>query len=83
MFSSCAPTVLRTSPPLEGQGRDPALFERLSSLGFDTSTLCLDNDEAARVATARTVEQAARATRSPALFVVDPKRLGPAKDPDA
>lgn len=35
------------------------------------------------MATVRTVEQAARVRTSPALFVVEPKRLGSAKDPDA
>jgi DNA primase len=68
---------------LGGTGARPEVFERLSSGGVGTVTLCLDNDEAGRVATARTVEQAARATKSPALFVVDPKHLGSAKDPDA
>lgn len=68
---------------LGGTGARAELFERLASLGVETVTLCLDNDEAGRVATARTVEHAARATKSPALFVVDPKRLGSAKDPDA
>jgi DNA primase len=68
---------------LGGTGARPELFGRLASLGVETVTLCLDNDEAGRVATARAVEQAARATKSPALFVVDPKRLGSAKDPDA
>lgn len=46
-------------------------------------TLCLDNDDAGRSAAARTVEQAARAATCPTLLVVDPKRLGSAKDPDA
>ncbi len=68
---------------LGGTGVRRELFERLASLGVETVTLCLDNDEAGRVATARTVEQAARATKSPALFVVDPEHLGSAKDPDA
>jgi DNA primase len=68
---------------LGGTGVRPELFERLASLGVETVTLCLDNDEAGRVATTRAVEQAARATKSPALLVVDPRRLASAKDPDA
>jgi DNA primase len=51
-----------------------------------TLTRCarsLDNDETGRAATARAVEQAARAERSPGLFVVDPELLGSEKDPDA
>jgi DNA primase len=68
---------------LGGTGARPQLFERLTSLGVETVTLCLDNDDAGRSAAARTVEHAVRATRCPALFVVDPKRLDSAKDPDA
>jgi DNA primase len=68
---------------LGGTGVRAELFERLASLGVETVTLCLDNDEAGRGATARAVEQAARATTSPTLFVVDPKHLGSVKDPDA
>lgn len=74
---------LESVAALGGTGARPQLFERLASLGIETVTLCLDNDDPGQAATARVVEQAARATESPALFVVDPKRLGSAKDPDA
>ena len=74
---------LESVAALGGTGARPQLFERLASLGVETVTLCLDNDDAGRAATASTVEQAARARTSPTLFVVDPKRLGLAKDPDA
>lgn len=74
---------LESVAALGGTGARPQLFERLASLGVETVTLCLDNDEAGRMATVRTVEQAARVRTSPALFVVEPKRLGSAKDPDA
>ncbi len=57
-------------------------FERLHRLGVEELTLCLDNDEAGRAATARAVENAARARHSPDLYVIDPGRLTPAKDPD-
>ncbi len=57
-------------------------FEQLHRLGIDTVTLCLDNDAAGRAATARAVENAARARHSPDIYVVDPARLAPAKDPD-
>jgi DNA primase len=57
-------------------------FERLHRRGIETLTLCLDNDEAGRAATTRAVEQAARAESSPYLYVVDPRHLAPAKDPD-
>ena len=68
---------------LGGTGARPQLFERLNSLGVETVTISLDNDETGRAATARAVEQAARAERSPGLFVVDPELLGSEKDPDA
>jgi DNA primase len=68
---------------LGGTGARSELFDRLASLGVEAATLCLDNDDAGRNAVVRTVEQAARATKCPTLFVVDPKHLGSAKDPDA
>jgi DNA primase len=68
---------------LGGTATRPQLFERLARLGVETVTLCLDNDEAGRTATARAVEQSARAKLSPALLVLDPHRLAPEKDPDA
>jgi DNA primase len=58
------------------------MFERLGQLGFEQVTLCFDRDKPGRTATARAVEQAGRARRSPAVFVVDPDTLEPAKDPD-
>ena len=68
---------------LGGTSTNPRTFERLSKLGVETVTLCLDNDEAGRAATTRAVENSARAQRSPAVYVVSPERLGEAKDPDA
>jgi Toprim-like len=44
-------------------------FERLHRLGIEIVTLCLDNDEAGRTATARAVEHSARARRSPDVYV--------------
>jgi DNA primase len=58
-------------------------FEQLSRLGIQTALLCLDNDEAGRAGTARAIESAARARLCPDIYVVDPHRLTPAKDPDA
>jgi hypothetical protein len=66
-----------------GTGVRAQTFERLARLGFEGVTICLDRDEAGRTATARAIEQAARARRSPAILVVDPEALAPAKDPDA
>jgi hypothetical protein len=40
------------------------------------------SDEAGRTATARAIENAARARHSPEIYVIDPERLAPAKDPD-
>lgn len=68
---------------LGGTGTRPEAFERLARLGFERVTVCLDRDEPGRAATARAVEHAARARRSPSIFVVDPAHLAPAKDPDA
>jgi DNA primase len=68
---------------LGGTGTQPEAFERLARLDFERVTLCLDRDQPGRTATARAVEHAARAKRSPPIFVVDPEHLAPAKDPDA
>lgn len=68
---------------LGGLGIQPRTFERLAQLGVERVTLCFDRDEPGRTATARAVEQAGRAGQSPAVYVVDPDRLAPAKDPDA
>ncbi|HZR91229.1 MAG TPA: toprim domain-containing protein [Gaiellaceae bacterium] len=58
-------------------------FERFARTGFESITISLDRDEAGRAATAHAVERAAGAAASPAVYVVDPDRLAPAKDPDA
>lgn len=68
---------------LGGTSTSPRTFERLSGLGVQTVTLCLDNDEAGRAATMRAVDNSTRAQRGPAVYVVSPDRLGDAKDPDA
>jgi DNA primase len=67
---------------LGGTAMRARAFERLHRRGIETVTLCLDNDDAGRVATGRAIEQSARAQESPVLHVVDPARLAPAKDPD-
>jgi DNA primase len=68
---------------LGGTGAESATFERLAGLGFERVTLCLDRDGPGRVAAARAVDRAVRATTSPTLLVLDPWHLAPAKDPDA
>jgi DNA primase len=67
---------------LGGSAISSRTFEQLIQLGVERVTLCLDRDVAGRAASARAVENAARAGRSPAVSVVDPERLAPAKDPD-
>jgi hypothetical protein len=67
---------------LGGTSTSPHLFERLSQRGVHEVTLCLDNDEAGRKATARAVEHASRAATSPDIYVVCPEGAG-TKDPDA
>lgn len=68
---------------LGGTAVRPATFERLAGLGFETVSITLDRDDAGRGATAQAVERAAAAARSPAVLVIDPEHLAPAKDPDA
>jgi DNA primase len=68
---------------LGGTSIRSAMFEQLANLGVEKVTLCLDNDRPGRTATVGAIEQAAQAPASPALFVVDPAQLAPAKDPDA
>jgi DNA primase len=67
---------------LGGTSARPQTFELLHRLGIEAVTLCLDNDEAGRTATARAVENSARACNSPEIYVIDPRQLGSAKDPD-
>ena len=68
---------------LGGTSSSSRTFERLSKLGVEAVTVCLDNDEAGRAATTRAVDNSTRAQKSPAVYVVSPDRLGDAKDPDA
>jgi DNA primase len=67
---------------LGGTSARPQTFERLHRLGIEAVTVCLDNDEAGRAATARAVEHSTRARCSPEVEVIDPAHLAPAKDPD-
>jgi DNA primase len=68
---------------LGGLSIAPGVFERLSDLGVERVTLCLDRDAPGRSASARAVEQSGRARRSPAMFVVDGERMRPHGDPDS
>src|SRR5262249_28041760 len=65
-----------------GAGASSLAFDKLAQLGVERVTLCFDRDSAGRSATARSIEQATRARRSPELFVLDPEQLAPAKDAD-
>lgn len=67
---------------LGGTSVNGSTFERLHRLGVESVTLCLDNDDAGRAATASAIDSAARAARSPHIYVLDSRQLGPAKDPD-
>ena len=69
---------VENSAAIGGTATNPRLFERLRRLGVVEVTLCFDADEAGRAATARAVENAARAVASPSIFVATPL----AKDPD-
>jgi DNA primase len=67
---------------LGGSAISSRTFEQITRLGVEHVTLCLDRDATGRAASARAVETAARASASPAVSVVDPHGLAPAKDPD-
>jgi len=67
---------------LGGTAARPHIFEHLHRQGIETVTLCLDNDDAGRTATARAIDNAGRAGLSPDVYVIDPAGLAPAKDPD-
>jgi DNA primase len=67
---------------LGGLAASPKTFERLAQWGVERATLCLDRDGPGRAASARAIENSARARVSPVVLVVDPDRLAPAKDPD-
>ena len=67
---------------LGGTGAGPELFERLAWLGIEVVTLCFDNDSQGRLGAMRAVEAASRALDSPAVMVIDPAALRPAKDAD-
>lgn len=68
---------------LGGTSTRPSLHARLDQLGVDRVTLCLDNDQPGRDATAKAIEAATRAAAAPELRVVDPGWLEPHTDPDA
>ena len=67
---------------LGGTGAGPELFERLARLGVEVITLCFDNDSQSRLGAMRAVEAASRALDSPAVMVIDPAALRPAKGAD-
>jgi DNA primase len=56
---------------------------RLRSLGFESVVLAFDNDSPGREGLARAIDDASRSREAPALRVLEPARLGRAKDPDA
>lgn len=67
---------------LGGTSTRSSAFEALAGLGVSTVTVCLDRDRPGRAATARIVDRAAAAARSPAILVLDANHLAPSKDPD-
>jgi DNA primase len=60
----------------------PEALRRFGRLGIDSVVLALDNDAPGRDGTARAVERITRLPDAPTLRVLDPERLGDAKDPD-
>jgi DNA primase len=61
----------------------PGAVSRLQRLGVDAVVLAFDNDPPGRDGVSRAVEAITRSSEAPALRVLDPGRLGDAKDPDA
>lgn len=68
---------------LGGASASPGMFERLGDNGVTGVVLAFDNDQPGRQACSRAVEAAARASKAPAVRVLDPSALGHDKDPDA
>ncbi len=66
---------------LGGASVGGGLFERLADHGVQRVVLAFDNDEPGRTATAKAIDAAVRAPRSPDLWAVDPDIYGAAKDP--
>jgi DNA primase len=66
---------------LGGTATSRNLFERLTDVGVERVVLALDNDDAGRTATAKSIDASVRASRSPDVWVVDPGLLDTAKDP--
>jgi hypothetical protein len=58
------------------------MLSRLTTHGFETVTLALDNDQPGRDALAQVIDRSARLERAPELRVVNPDELGDSKDPD-
>ena len=69
---------IENTAALGGTATSASLFERLSRLGVEEATVCLDSDGPGRIATARAVANAARAAASPSIYVASLA----AKDPD-
>ena len=66
-----------------GSQVQPASITRLSRLGVESVVLAFDNDKPGREGIARAVDSISRTRGSPSLRVLEPARLGDAKDPDA
>jgi hypothetical protein len=58
------------------------MLSRLTSHGFETVTLALDNDQPGRDALVQVIDRSARLEKAPEVRVVDPDELGDSKDPD-
>ena len=58
------------------------MLSRLTTHGFETVTLALDNDHPGRDALAQVIDRSARLEKAPELRVVNPDELGDTKDPD-
>ncbi len=61
----------------------PDTLACLTKRGIETVILALDNDQPGRDGLVRAIERISLTAEAPSLRVVDPDRLGAAKDPDA
>jgi DNA primase len=63
-------------------GVSASALTRLARHGVESVVVAFDNDVAGRDGIARAIDDISRASRGPALRIVEPRLLGAAKDPD-
>jgi replicative DNA helicase len=66
----------------DGKNLTAEKWGKLASFGVRSVVLVLDNDEAGRAGTLAALENASKADNVPVVYVADPEKLAPFKDPD-